>query len=49
MVIPILRPQKKLDQSTVKPNTNDVGMQTIQLQVGDSSKEALISARLDDK
>jgi hypothetical protein len=31
MVIPAVPPQKKLGQSTVKPNTNEVGMKTIQL------------------
>jgi hypothetical protein len=33
----------------VKPNTNDIGVKTIQLQEGDLSKTALISAGLDDK
>jgi hypothetical protein len=38
-----------MGQSTIKPNTNDVGMKTIQLQEGDSSKIAHISAGLDGK
>jgi hypothetical protein len=33
----------------VKPNTNNVGVKTIQLQEGDSSKTALINAGLDGK
>jgi hypothetical protein len=49
MVIPTVPPQTKLGQSTVKPNTNNVGVETIQLQEGDSSKTALISAGLDGK
>jgi hypothetical protein len=49
MVILTVPPQKKLGHSTVKPNTNDVSVKTIQLQEGDSSKTALINAGLDDK
>jgi hypothetical protein len=33
----------------VKPNINDVGVMTIQLQDSDSSKAALISTGLDGK
>jgi hypothetical protein len=33
----------------VKPNTNDVGLKSIQLQEGDPSKMALIGVGLDDK
>jgi hypothetical protein len=33
----------------VKPNTNNVGVKTIQLQEGDLSKTTLISVGLDDK
>jgi hypothetical protein len=49
MVIPAIPPQKKLGQSTVKPNTSNVDVRTIQLQEGDSYKTTLISAGLDDK
>jgi hypothetical protein len=49
MVIPPVPPQKKLGQSTVKPNTSDVSVKTIQLQEGDLSKTTLIRAGLDDK
>jgi hypothetical protein len=42
-------PQNKLSQSTVKPNTNDIGLKSIQLQEGDPSKTALIDAGLHDK
>jgi hypothetical protein len=49
MVIPAIPSQKKLGQSAVKPKISDVGVKTIQLQEGGSSKTALIRARLDDK
>jgi hypothetical protein len=49
MVIPAVPPQKKLGQSMVKPNISNVGVKTIQLQEGDSSKTALNCAGLDDK
>jgi hypothetical protein len=49
MVITTVPPQKKLCQSTVKPNTNDVGVKTIQLQEGGSSKIGLIGVGLDNK
>jgi hypothetical protein len=49
MTIPAVPPLKKLGQSMVKPNTNVVGMKTIQQQEGDLSKTALISVGLDDK
>jgi hypothetical protein len=49
MVIPAVPPKKKLGQSTMKPSTSNTGMKTIQLQEGDLSKTALISASSDDK
>jgi hypothetical protein len=36
-------------QSRVKPNPGDVGIKTIQLQEGKSSKAALIGGSLGDK
>jgi sulfite reductase beta subunit-like hemoprotein len=36
-------------QSRVKPNPNDVGIKTIQLQEGDPSKIVLIGGGLGDK
>jgi hypothetical protein len=49
MEIPTIHQQRKLSQSTVKPNTSDNGLKTIQLQDGDPSKTALIGAWLDVK
>jgi hypothetical protein len=49
IMIPIVPPQKKLGQSTVNPNTNNIGVKTIQLQEGDPSKTSLSSAGLDGK
>lgn len=40
-------PSKKSNQSSVKP-AGDVGTKTIQLQVGDDSKTAIIGAGLSD-
>jgi hypothetical protein len=40
---------QQLFQSTVKPNTSDIAVKTIQLQEGDSFKTTLISAVLDNK
>ena len=41
-------PSKRPSQSSVKP-ASDVGTKTIQLQEGDESKTAIISAGLSDK
>jgi hypothetical protein len=49
MEIPTVHQQRKLSQSTVKPNTSDVNLKTIQLQEGDPFKTALIGAGLDEK
>jgi hypothetical protein len=42
-------PNQRPSQSRVKPNPSNVGIKTIQLQKGDSSKTALIEGGLNDK
>jgi hypothetical protein len=46
---PTAPPQKKLSLCTVKPNANDVGLKTIQMQEGDAFETALTREGLDDK